>query len=103
MTSFDWNDDKAIWEDFDRAERMASRRAEARRVRKQKLAAADDHDAWREDDIHDLRRQLEARIREAQTADGRCCEMSNKLLILRWVCVALFAALGVAVLTLIFR
>ncbi len=103
MTSFDWNDDKAIWEDFERAERMASRRAEARRARKQKLAAADDHGAWGEDDIQDLRRQLEARIREAQTADSRCCEMSNKLLIMRWLCVGLFAALGVAVMMLMFR
>ncbi len=103
MTSFDWNDDKAIWEDFERAERMADRRAEARKARKQKLSAQGDDGSWREDEIHDLRRQLDDRIREAQAADSRCSEMSNKLLIMRWLCVGLFAALGVAVVMLMFR
>ena len=67
MTSFDWNDDKAIWEDLERAERMVGRRAEARKARKQKLSIPDDYDPERDCEIHDLRRQLDARIREAQT------------------------------------
>jgi hypothetical protein len=103
MIPLDWNDDKAIWEDFERAERMARQRAEARTARKQKLAAPEDHSSWREDEIHDLRLQLEARILEAQTADSRYWEISNKLLIMRWLCVGLFAALGVAVLMILFR
>jgi hypothetical protein len=103
MTSFDWNDDKAIWKDLERAEQMAGKRAEARKARRQKLSEPDDCDPCREYEIHELRRQLETRIREAQTADNRCCEMSNQLLAMRWACVALFAALGVAVLMLLFR
>jgi hypothetical protein len=103
VTSFDWNDDKAIWEDLERAERMVGRRAEARKARKQKLSIPDDYDPERDCEIHDLRRQLDARIREAQTADNRCCEMRNKLLIMRWMCVGLFAALGASVLMLMFR
>jgi hypothetical protein len=65
--------------------------------------STDGYDPWREDEIPHLRRQLQARIREAQTADSRCCEMSSKLLIMQWVCVGLFAALGVTVLILLFR
>jgi hypothetical protein len=74
MTPFDWNDDKAIWEDLERAQREAAISMKARKAKAERTTVPDSYLRWAQDEIHELRlenshlrTQISKRVRENQS------------------------------------
>jgi hypothetical protein len=74
MTPFDWNDDKAIWEDLERAQCEAAIAMKARKAKAERTTVPDSYLRWAQDEIHELRlenshlrTQISKRVRENQS------------------------------------
>jgi hypothetical protein len=82
MTPFDWNDDKAIWEDLERAQREAAISKlfimKARKAKAERTTVPDSYLRWAQDEIHELRlenshlrTQISKRVRKNQSGRSK--------------------------------